>query len=153
VGVAKDIHSTGLAHTDDAFVYVIAKDYRRVSLLVRGRAAYPAVTMMIHDRTRTLDPNVLVQTHPMEDNPRLFQFPSRVTAILGGILGFAGLLLASLGIYGVVSYAVTQRTREIGIRISLGARRSDVLGMILGQALRPVAAGIAIGLAGSAAAS
>jgi macrolide transport system ATP-binding/permease protein len=153
IGVAKDIHSTGLAQPDDAFVYVIAKDYSRVSLLVRGPGANPAIARMIHDRARTLDPNVLVQTNPMEDNLRLFQFPSRATAILGGVLGFAGLLLASLGIYGVVSYAVTQRTREIGIRMSLGARKSDVLGMILGQALRPVAVGIAIGLMGSAAAS
>ena len=65
----------------------------------------------------------------------------------------AGLFLASLGIYGVVSYTVKQRTREIGIRVSLGAQRRDVLRMMLGQAMRPVAIGLAVGIAGCAALS
>ena len=68
-------------------------------------------------------------------------------------LGFGGLLLAALGIYGVMAYAVTQRTREIGIRMTMGAQRRDVMRLILGQAIRPVAIGVAIGLAASAAVS
>ena len=58
--------------------------------------------------------------------------------------GLAAMLLASLGVYGVMSFAVTQRTTEIGIRLALGAERSAVLRMMLRQALRPIAAGVAV---------
>ena len=78
-------------------------------------------------------------------NSRLEFFP-----ILASVLGLAGLLLAALGIYGVMAYAVTQRTREIGIRMTMGAQRRDVMQLILAQAMRPVVIGVAIGLAASA---
>ena len=79
----------------------------------------------------------------LEDNLALFQLPSRILSILAFALGVAGLLLASLGIYGVMAYAVTQRTREIGIRMTMGAQRRDVMQLILGQSMRPVAVGVA----------
>jgi ABC-type antimicrobial peptide transport system permease subunit len=96
---------------------------------------------------------VIVQTGTLEDNLALFQLPSRILSILAFALGLAGLLLASLGIYGVMAYAVTQRTKEIGIRMTMGAQRRDVMQLILGQSMRPVAVGVAAGLALSAGAS
>lgn len=73
----------------------------------------------------------------------------RMGAALFGIFGMLGVLLAAVGIYGVTSYSVAQRTGEIGIRIALGASRSEVLVMILGQTLRMAILGIAVGLAGA----
>lgn len=74
---------------------------------------------------------------------------SRCSAMFASLLGALGLLLASVGIYGTVSYAVVRRTREVGIRMALGARKRDVIAMILRETTRPVIAGLAIGMIGA----
>ncbi len=78
---------------------------------------------------------------------------SRVGAIFSSAIGLLSLILASVGIYGMASYAVAQRTHEVGVRMALGAHRNDVLWLILGQSLRPVILGAVLGLMGAAAAS
>src|SRR5882762_6717796 len=77
----------------------------------------------------------------------------RIAAAVSGSVGLVGLLLASIGIYGVVAYSVARRTREIGLRMALGADRADVIRMILRQGMSLVAIGSAIGLVLAAAAS
>jgi putative ABC transport system permease protein len=74
---------------------------------------------------------------------------ARFNTLLLSSLGAIGLLLAASGIYGVIAYFVNQRTQEIGLRIALGASSSSVVRLILGQALRPVAIGAAVGMAGA----
>ena len=149
VGVSKDIRATGLGAVDPVFIYFAAgpKTHLGLSLLARGAAGDAVIAKAIREEVRALDSNVLVQTGSLEDNLALFQLPSRILSILAFALGVAGLLLASLGIYGVMAYAVTQRTREIGIRMTMGAQRRDVMQLILGQSMRPVAVGVAAGLA------
>ncbi len=155
VGVSKDIRATGLGAVDPVFIYFAAgsKTHPSHSLLARGAAGEAVISKAIREEVQALDSNVLVQTGSLENNLALFQLPSRILSILAFALGVAGLLLASLGIYGVMAYAVTQRTREIGIRMTMGAQRRDVMQLILGQSMRPVAVGVAVGLALSAGAS
>jgi putative ABC transport system permease protein len=74
---------------------------------------------------------------------------ARLAAILLGTVGLLALTLASIGLYGVMAYSVTQRTREIGVRMAIGADRSQVLTMVLRQAMTLVVIGLAIGVTGA----
>ncbi len=89
----------------------------------------------------------------LEGNLELWRTPSRIVAALSGVLGGLALLLASIGVYGVVSYGVSQRLREIGIRMTLGADGREVMILLLRQAMRPVVIGALIGIVGCAAVS
>jgi putative ABC transport system permease protein len=79
--------------------------------------------------------------------------PPRFRTVLVSIFALVGLLLAAIGIYGVMAYAVAERTHELGVRIALGAERRDVVRLVLGEALVLAAAGIAAGVAGALAAT
>ena len=75
--------------------------------------------------------------------------PPKFRTVLVAMFAVVGLLLAAIGLYGVISYAVTERTHELGVRIALGADRADVVRLVLGEALMMAGAGIALGLAGA----
>jgi putative ABC transport system permease protein len=83
----------------------------------------------------------------LDDDSRIVLFPQRAAAIVTGGLGLTGMLLAALGLYGTVSASVARRTREIGVRLALGADRGAVLRTVVGEGARLALAGIAVGLA------
>ena len=86
----------------------------------------------------------------LEDYLDVWRSPSRIVAALSGALGALAVLLASIGVYGMVSYSVSRRVHEIGIRIALGADRTEVMKLVLEQAMRPVLIGGVVGVAACA---
>ncbi|HET6647327.1 MAG TPA: FtsX-like permease family protein, partial [Pyrinomonadaceae bacterium] len=88
----------------------------------------------------------LLNVMPMTEQIAISLLPLRVAATVGGSLGLVGVVLAAIGIFGIVNYSVAQRTREIGIRMALGARTWDVLRMVLRQGLWLAMVGIVIGI-------
>jgi ABC-type antimicrobial peptide transport system permease subunit len=117
-------------------------------LLVRT-AGDPRLTLSaVSEVVTSLDANLVVYAETLED--KLTESPqfvfSRCSALFASILGAFGLMLASVGIYGTVSYAIVRRTRELGIRMALGAEKRQVVTLILRESLRPVIWGLAIGL-------
>jgi len=96
----------------------------------------------------SMDPKLpIVTAQTLEDYTSVGLLPQRIAASVSGSLGVVGLLLAAIGIYGVTAYMVTSRTREIGIRVALGAQQRDVIRMVIGQGLRLTLVGAAIGVA------
>lgn len=152
VGVATDAQAEWLGAPAKPLIYVpLSQRYvPRVSLLVKtaGASAVP----MMRSLVRELNPNLPVtQALPMADINALQLVPQRLAAVAAAVFGLVGLLLAAIGIYGVTSYNVHQRVREIGIRVALGADRGTVLAMIVRQGSLLTGLGIAIGLAAGAA--
>ncbi len=104
----------------------------------------------IRGQVAAIDPNqTITAVKTMADVVDASEGQRRSILMLLGMFAAAGLLLAVIGIYGVIAYAVVQRSKEVGIRRALGARNGDILGLILGQGLRLAWAGAVLGLAGA----
>ena len=155
VGVARDGKYRTLGEAPVAFIYVPhAQNFSdEMALLVRRSgtgSAVPAVRAAL----RELDPALpIVNAQLLHDAAAIGLIPQRVAATLAGSLGLVGLLLAAIGIYGVTSFGVAQRTREIGLRVALGAAQPQVLRLVLRHGLGLALVGVAIGLALGAAAA
>jgi macrolide transport system ATP-binding/permease protein len=150
VGVAQTVKYRGPAEKPTDFVYVPQAQHpvARMVLLVRSTGEALQLVEPVKDIVRSLDPNMpMLATRTYEDVYRYHAVESpRVAIELVGILGVVGLLLTIAGLYGLVAYNVARRTREIGIRMALGARPSDVLRLMVGKGLVLVGIGVSIGL-------
>jgi macrolide transport system ATP-binding/permease protein len=155
VGVVKDAQVSHLGENETMYVYLPAgpKEQAGMILLAHSAGGYDHVAKGIREAARALDPELAVDVTKLEDNLEIWRTPSRIVAALSGTLGALALLLASIGVYGVVSYGVSRRIREIGIRMTLGADGKEVMKLLLRQAMRPVLIGAAAGVAGCAAVS
>jgi ABC-type antimicrobial peptide transport system permease subunit len=89
----------------------------------------------------------------LREETSIVLLPQRVAAMVTGVLGGVGLLLATVGLYGIIAYSVTRRTREIGVRMALGARRADVLSMVLREGMGLATIGVVVGVLLAAAAT
>jgi putative ABC transport system permease protein len=149
VGVAADARLVSLGSAPEPFIYVphAQQFMSQMWLVVRNRgpvSTLPQVRAIVADVNRNLP---VMEALPLRDVTAIGLAPQRVAAAVAGTLGVVGLLLAAIGIYGVTAYAVSRRTREIGIRIALGADQSRVLTLVLRQGLMLAAIGVAIGVA------
>jgi predicted permease len=149
IGVARDAEVGNLGDSDKRFVY-LPPDPADVlmiqAVMVRYKGDYGVLANALAGTAKALDPALKVRVSKLEENLGPYQTISRLTAGGAGILGFAALGLAMIGLYGTVAHGVSRRTREIGLRMALGARAGDVLSLLIRQAMRPVAIGAAIGV-------
>ncbi|MHB1936135.1 MAG: ABC transporter permease [Acidobacteriaceae bacterium] len=160
VGIAKDARYQGVTGAVAPFFYVPYQQHyaqHTLEFLVLRTAGDPAAMVPEVERTiRTLTPTLPVfevQTLRQGLYTPIGLLFYQVGAALAAVMGSLGLVLAIVGVYGVLSYVVSQKTNEIGIRIALGAQRSDILRMVYRQGLRIVGIGLAVGLAASFAAA
>jgi predicted permease len=155
VGVVRDSQASHFGHSDGIFAYMPAGPQEQLTaqILIRTANTSAATINAIREAARATDPDLIVDVSNLEENLEIWRAPSRIVAALSGVLGALALLLAAIGVHGVVSYGVSQRIREIGIRLALGANRHEMVNLVLRQAMRPVIIGGAIGILIAAAVS
>ncbi|OLE16073.1 MAG: hypothetical protein AUG83_04455 [Acidobacteria bacterium 13_1_20CM_4_57_11] len=150
IGIARDVRSMDLRRIDESYIYLPLSQTRQWTgtLLVRTdgdpRQLLPATGREVH----AIDANLPVVGSPLYSMISMDPFfvVSRVGGLLASIVGALGLLLACMGVYGMVSYTVAQRTHEIGIRMALGAHGGQVLQLVVREGFRPILGGIVVGI-------
>ncbi len=149
VGVARDAKVTGLNEKPTPFVYLPLYQVYRSNLMISARVAGDPLTFAktIEKTVHELSPELVVyDVTTLELRSQFSSFGQRVAGTFVGAFGLLALALAAVGIYGVTSYTTRQRTHELGIRVTLGASKQDVLRLVLGHGMRLMLVGIGLGL-------
>jgi putative ABC transport system permease protein len=151
VGVVGDVKDMSLSSSSTGQVYVpfVQNPLGGIGVAIRASNVAAQLGSSVRAEFRAIDPSLPVEIEPMSTVIGKSVTEPRFRATLMGVFGAVALLLAAIGIYGVISYNTGLRTREIGIRTALGAQRSDVLRLIVMQVFLLAATGVALGLAAS----
>src|SRR5713101_5235042 len=151
VGIVGDTHEYGLDVPPRPTVYVnlFQRPRAAISLTMLSDADMRLVSSAARGILQDLNPEIPARFRTFSQVYSASLGSRRFNVILIGFFGITALLLATAGVFGVMAYSVSRRTREIGVRVALGAGSGDVLRMILGQGLRTIFFGVAIGIAGS----
>jgi predicted permease len=148
VGVVKDVTTRSLRQAPRPTVYVsyFQRAPRTDALVIRAAGSLSQIASAIRKELQPSFPDTTIEVLALTDQVGRTLVKERLVANLAGGFGVLGLALACIGLYGLLGYSVVRRTREIGIRMALGAQRRGVLWMIARRALRLVAVGVALGL-------
>jgi len=152
VGVVGDIRQSGLDQEAAPHVYApyLQTSLRRSGVLLRTSVEPLSLVAAVRAQVNAIDPEQpIYNIHTMEELIAGSMSGRRLNLLLLAVFAFTALALAGVGIYGVISYSVTQRTQEIGIRMALGAQPADVLKMIVKQGMIPVVIGMCAGIGGA----
>ncbi|MCB1035538.1 MAG: ABC transporter permease, partial [Acidobacteria bacterium] len=149
VGVTETGKYRTLGEDPRPFVYrPFLQEYSALmTLVVRGEVEEAQLVEQVRREIEALDPTApIFDLRSVSQHLGIMLFPARMGAVLLAAFGLLGLVLASVGLYGVVAYVVSRRTREVGVRLALGARRQDVLSMVVWEGMTLVAEGVVAGV-------
>src|SRR5262249_4375054 len=149
VGVVGDVRDVALNTAPDAAVYLAGRPWAQMTFLLHTTGEPMALASAVRERVRMVNPAIPVTLTTLEDALSASIAQPRFSSAMLAIFSWVALSLAMMGIFGVISFSVAQQTREIGIRMALGAQRRDVLRLVLRRGLLLAAAGIACGLCGA----
>lgn len=150
-GVVEDIHISALREPPPPAMYTSmgAESFRAFAVLVRSRVSAAETEAIVTDALAAIDPALpFFRAQPLRASVDRAMAAELLFARLSGVLGLLAALLAAIGLYGLMAYSVAQRTREIGIRMALGARARGVVMLVTGETLRLAVAGLALGCVG-----
>jgi putative ABC transport system permease protein len=151
VGMVRDGKYRSLGEAPRSFIYVpIGQHYTNHELWLLVRSEGAVVAPALRTLVRQMDPNMpFTLITSLSNVTGVYLLPHRIAAWLAGAVALIGMLLAALGIYGVTAYTVGQRTREIGLRVALGAKRGEVLSLVTRQGVTLAVTGMVLGLCGA----
>jgi predicted permease len=148
IGVARDVKHGSLADRPRPLLYLPFSQWYRPDMVLHAETGGDPAAMVgpLAAMARALEPDLAVTARTMAEATSFSLIPLRIAGTVLAVAGGIGFLLAVIGVFGVVAFAVSQRTREIGSRLALGAERGRVVGAVMRDGLRPTAIGVVIGL-------